>query len=281
MGSDAVSVLLDLVDAAASGNNEVAALLSLMEVADLRGGRGLAALTGNTELLRQSLAAANKEWATGTSLIDDYNRAMSSTKSQLAMLKNNITDAGITIGEALLPTINRLIQVAIPAIRMLAEAFKKLPKSTQMNIVAFAGLTLVLGPALMFFGQMLHAVTLVVLGLGKLAQVVIFAIGGIGKLGAALGAVGGFLSSWPVLILAAAVGVLKVLSMMGVDISGFFKGLASRAKTWGEKPGCQHCQRPAGRGCALYHQGDQHHRQPHRQLLRVALASQGGPAVHH
>lgn len=230
----AVQVLLDLVDAAANGENEVAALLALMEVADLRGGRGLAALAGNVDLLRTNLEKANSEWSHATSLIAEYERAMSSTKAQMGILKNNINDVGITLGDAILPVINEIIQVAVPAIQYLANAFKSLSKETQMQIVMFTALGLLAGPLLMFFGQMLHAVTLFVLGFGQITKIISMVIGAIGALGPVLGSVGSVLLSWPALIIGAIVAGLKVLSKLGVDIAGFFRDLGRRAMAWGE-----------------------------------------------
>jgi len=234
LGRDAVQVFLDILTAASQSNDQVLRMLTLMEIGDMRGGRGMAALAGNVQMLRDNLAAANNEWQRNLSLLVEYNRALTSTKSQLGMLKNNVTDLGITIGDALLPVINEIVQVAVPAIQMLAAAFKQLPKHTQLMVVGLTAAALLLGPVLMFLGQILHAVTLLFLGFGQFIRFLVFLTAGLGRLGGVIAGVGKLFLSWPGLVLAAAAGVLKALSMIGVNVAGFFKKLADKARSWGE-----------------------------------------------
>jgi len=233
-GKDSVGVLLDILDAASKSEDQVASLLGLMEIADMRGGRGLAALSSNVDLLKTSLRQARSEWETHTSLLEEYNIAMTSTKSQVAVLKNNVADAGIIIGDALLPPLRAIMQVAVPAIRMLADAFKKLDKPVQMQVIALAGLVVVLGPVLMFLGQMVHAATLIVMGFGQALRVISFFVGSLAKLGPIIAAVGSSAFAWPIAIIGAIALVMKALDSFGYDMAGYFRSLATKAKTWGE-----------------------------------------------
>jgi len=233
-GQDAAGVLLDILDAASRSEDQVGSMLNLLEVADMRGGRGLAALRSNVDLLRSSLSQARSEWEAHSSLLEEYNLAMTSTKSQIAVLKNNIADAGIIMGDALLPPLRAIMQVAVPAIRMLADAFKKLSQPVQVQVIALAGLVVILGPILMFLGQMVHAATLIVMGFGQALRVVSFFVAALGRLGPVIAAVGANFLTWPVLITGVIALILKLLDQMGYDIAGYFRRLAVRAKTWGE-----------------------------------------------
>jgi TP901 family phage tail tape measure protein len=234
LNEDAVQVMLDVADAASKEEDRTSALVQLNAMMNQRGGRAMAALASNTGLLKDVLAAANGEWATGNSLIDEYNRAMLSTKSQMGVLRNNLNDVGITLGDVVLPIINQIIQVAIPAIQMLGNAFKNLDKHTQLMIVAGAAIAIIAGPVLMLLGTLLHTITLINMGVGQGFRLVIALIGGFGKLGGVMLGVGRFFLSWPGLIIAGIFLALKVLTSFGVDVAGFFTDLAAKAQAWGE-----------------------------------------------
>lgn len=234
MNKDATGFFMDLVTAAEGGNDRVERLLTLMEVANIRGGRGLANFANNANLLRTNMANANAEWGRATSLMQEYERAMSSTKSQIQLLKNNINDAAITAGDAFLPIINQVIQVLVPVIRMASEAFKGLGKDQQLLFAGLAVGLVVIGPLLMFFGQLVHAVTLVTMGFGQLLRVVSFLMAGVGVLIPKIIALATAFVGWPGAVVLAGIGILKVLQGIGVDVAGFFTGIANRAVTWGE-----------------------------------------------
>lgn len=234
INEDAIGVFLDIASAASKSNNEAAALLTMVQMADTRGGRALAAIASNATLVENNMRAANQEWDKSTSLVTEYNRAMLSTKAQMQVLKNNVNDVAITVGDALLPTINQIIQVAVPAIQMLGAEFAKLTPKAKLIMVAFAGGILILGPILMFLGQITHAISLLLMGFMQILRLVPLFIGGFSRLLLmATGAVKFFLG-WPGLVVAGLVGALKVMSAFGVDVAGFFTDLANKAKTWGE-----------------------------------------------
>jgi len=238
INEDAVGVFVDIAKAAAGTSEKydqnAESLRALIDVADERGGRGLAALANNIQLLETNLATANSEFASGTSLVTEYYRAMDSTKSQMAILRNNVNDLGITIGDALLPVINQFIQVAVPAVRMLAEAFKNLSKTQQFMLIGSVALIAIAGPMLMFFGQIFHAITLLVMGFGQFMRVIPLVTRGLAALVPTLATGLKLLAGWPGVIIIGIVSVLKLLQKMGVDIAGVFRNIADTAKAWGE-----------------------------------------------
>jgi TP901 family phage tail tape measure protein len=235
INENAVQVFIDFAKAASESEDAASAFLAMMDVGNLRGGRAIAALSTNLERVQEILKMSRDEWENATSLMTEYERALTSTKSQLAMFRNNINDVGITMGETLLPIINELVQVLVPALRMLSDRFKALPKNTQLTVMAVIGLVMVLGPLVMFLGQILHAVALVAMGFGQLLKIVPMITGALQSLVVLLPGVARFFLGWPGLIIGAATLILKVLSRMGVDISGFFIGLIARFHAWGEK----------------------------------------------
>jgi phage-related protein len=86
----------------------------------------------------------------------------------------------------------------------------------------------------MFFGQIFHAITLVVMGFGQLVKVLPVVFGAFGKLSVVAGGALKLFMSWPMMAIMAVTALLKVLSKMGVDVAGFFTSLAASAVSWGE-----------------------------------------------
>jgi TP901 family phage tail tape measure protein len=241
INEDAVQVILDIADAAAAGSNEALALATMLEIGGVRGGRAMAAFASaasasgeEVNILRQNLAIANQEWEEAGSLAAEYELAMSSTASEMALLRNNINDVGITIGDAMLPTINQLIEILVPALRLFNEWFKSMDDGTKRMIILGAVGVVALGPALFMFGQLANAVSLVILGFGRLILLVPQALGAVAGLVKPILMVGKAFLSWPGMVLVAVVGIMKVLANAGVDIAGFFVDLGNRAKAWGE-----------------------------------------------
>lgn len=237
INEDAVQVYMDLamaLDAYSESGKNAEAIVTSMDVANIRGGRGLTALTQNIGLVGKTLNAANKEWNGATSLAREYNMAMESTKNQTQVLKNNISDVGITIGQYVLPYINKMIQIAIPAIQKLGDSFSKLSEKGKITALAIMGLLVVGGPLVMLFGQLFHGVILIALGMLMLARSMATGIALVGRFVLAITKVGKFLLGWPGIILGATVAILKILTSMGVDVAGFFMRLGQAAVDWGE-----------------------------------------------
>ena len=232
---DAVQVINDIVMAAEAGNSAALKLADSLEIGGVRGGRAIVALANNTALLNRNLAASKREWDSGTSLIQEYELAMTSTKNQMALLRNNINDVGITIGDALLPTINQLIMIIVPAIRMFNEWMRTLDDSKKRMIVLGAIGAIALGPLLFMLGQVINSLSLMWLGFGRLLLLIPNLYTVFVSLLKPILLFGKIVLGWPGLIVVAVAGILKVLSKMGADVAGFFIDLGERAVAWGER----------------------------------------------
>jgi len=232
---DAFGVIIDLTKAMADGESKAVALGEAMEIGGLRGGRGLAGLSGNIATLSDNLALAENQWNNSTSLMKEYELAMTSTKNQMGLLKNNINDVGITLGDALLPTINQIIQVLVPALRLFNEWFKSLDGGTKRMIVLGAVGAVALGPALFMFGQLANALSLVILGFGRIIMLIPTAIGSVLGLLKPILMVGQAFLSWPGLVAAAIAGIIAYFVIGAENIAAFFTDLAEKATAWGER----------------------------------------------
>jgi TP901 family phage tail tape measure protein len=219
-------------------------------------------LAGNTKGLADALKTAREEFERGNSLFEEYDKALLTTESHMKILRNNINDAAITVGDAFLPVLNRLVEYAIPGIQMLAAAFKSLSWETKVLVVAVPLIATVLAPLIFIVAQLAHGFGMLFMGFqtfGVLAKNVGMSIFGVGKAlfslfnffklaaaggSVAVGVLGGGLAPALLTVAAAIAGVvaggallvaaLRSLQSRGVDVAGFFMGLAERARSWGE-----------------------------------------------
>src|SRR5690606_23160925 len=74
--------------------------------------------------------------------------------SQMAMLKNQIVDIAIQIGEILIPIIRDVIEAIQPWI----QKFSELDEGTMKTILAIAGVAAAIGPLLIIVGQITTAI---------------------------------------------------------------------------------------------------------------------------
>lgn len=81
------------------------AVLSALGFNDVRITRTLLGLAGNTDNLSASLDTAADGWEKNTALTAEAEKRFATTKSQIALVKNNLRDAAFVIGDELLPVV--------------------------------------------------------------------------------------------------------------------------------------------------------------------------------
>jgi TP901 family phage tail tape measure protein len=105
---DAAGALLAFVEGLgrlkSQGINTAAALEDL-GLKETRVRDALLRAAGAGDLFRESLERGTKAWAENTALTAEASKRYETTASQIQILKNNIADMGLTLGEALLPGI--------------------------------------------------------------------------------------------------------------------------------------------------------------------------------
>lgn len=94
-----------------------------MGMKDLRVADTLRRLSLNAEGVAEAMATGNKAFEENTALAAEAAQRYATTEAQLAMMKNQIVDAGIEIGAALLPA----LRAAATTVTGLIDAFKALP----------------------------------------------------------------------------------------------------------------------------------------------------------
>jgi len=241
INEDAVQVLTDLVHAASMGDERAQALFATIEAGGIRGGKAWAAMAGGIDTFDRALAVANDEVASGMSLWYEYQAALLSTENQLKVLRNNVSEIALVLGDTLLPVINEIVQMTIPAIRWLAEEFKRLSPEVKKAILVVALLLGVAGPLILFLSQIGFGIAMVMMSFGRALQVIGSLSMGFIKLGGAIvgitGSIGGLLTAGNLMVTGLVAGIaFLVLRFTGLGkiLSDFFINLGERAKAWGE-----------------------------------------------
>jgi TP901 family phage tail tape measure protein len=68
-------------------------------------------LAGNSDGLAKSLALGNKAWAENSALMNEANKRYETSASKIQIARNQITDAAIDIGGALLPALSKGVEL--------------------------------------------------------------------------------------------------------------------------------------------------------------------------
>ena len=79
--------------------------LGFENIRDLQALQKLAGPQG-IQLLNDALERSNKAWGENTALLDEFEKKAGTTASQLEVTKNNLIEAGRSVGEVLLPAVN-------------------------------------------------------------------------------------------------------------------------------------------------------------------------------
>jgi hypothetical protein len=86
--------------------------------------RSFLSLSNNSDILTSSLELANNEFENGNALAKEAEQRFATTASRIQLLKNQVRDIGITIGDTLLPAFNNALAAASD---FALEFGKKLP----------------------------------------------------------------------------------------------------------------------------------------------------------
>lgn len=128
------------VEALGKAGDKAFDILDKLELGDQRLIRGFLSAAGAGDLLRRSIETGNEAFAENTALTAEAEKRYSTTAAQLQILKNNITDVGISIGNTILPALNSSAEGAtalLNAVKPVAPAFEQLARAAP---IAAAGL---------------------------------------------------------------------------------------------------------------------------------------------
>lgn len=95
-------------------------------------------------------------------------RAAAGAKNSFENFRDELFRAAATVGEVLLPSLTRLVEVAGPVITALANAFAALPQPLQVLVIGLGGLFAAFGPIAFVVGQLTTGVGRLLVGFAQL-----------------------------------------------------------------------------------------------------------------
>lgn len=128
-------------------------VLDDMGITEIRLRDALLRTAGAGDLLAESIAIGTQAWAENTALTTEAEQRYETTASQLKILRNRLVDAGIALGDNLLPVLKDSIVPALEKLigflGRLVEWFGNLSPGIQTAAFVLVGLVAAIGPLLM------------------------------------------------------------------------------------------------------------------------------------
>lgn len=194
---DAAGAIVDFIEGLGkmkeNGENVVPVLKEL-GLNEIRVRDALLRASGAGDLFRESLELGSKAWKENSALNKEAAERYKTTASQMKILWNRIKDVGLTLGEALIPSLIKVMDYIKPFIDQiagLAKQFSELPPGVQTAAFAFVALVAAMGPILMMVGDIVAAVGGMISIFGMASTAMAGAGGAAGVFSGALAAITG------------------------------------------------------------------------------------------
>lgn len=178
---DASGALLNFIDGLKTGIEQGRVTKDMLNEVGLGGVRAIDIIGRLGEAqgrFATNLETAAKAWAESIALQEEAEKRFATISSQIQLLKNSLTDLGITLFDLVKDDLREFIQ----NIRDLIARFKDLPQSIQKNILKFVAFATALGPILIGVGFLIKAfgvLATIIAALGTPLGAVVLAVGAI------------------------------------------------------------------------------------------------------
>ena len=191
---DATNAFIDFVGGLSTSGEDMNVVLQDLGIKELRQSDALRRLAGNTDLVRDAVSLANKEWQNGTALSNEVANKNDSMASKFEMLKNKVTAVLEKIGKPLVDAITDAIDAAEPFLEKIgdmAQAFSDMDQGQQRAILGVGAFAAAFGPALMGVGGFVKGLGDLGTDMKKAAETYTMISGKIGGIGTAISEAGG------------------------------------------------------------------------------------------
>lgn len=152
--SDATGALMEFIkglDNTKRNGKSATAVLSDMGIEEVRLTDALKRASGASGVFEKALTIGNKAWKENNALVNEAKQRYGTTESSLKMMRNQIDNASITIGNAFLPVIRDATQF----LGGIAEKFNNLDPNVKKVIITVGLITLGIGLLLLIGGGLL------------------------------------------------------------------------------------------------------------------------------
>lgn len=141
---DASGTFKDFVDGLSKSKDLVGTLknLGFDNIRDLQALQKLAGPQG-IQLLNDALQRSNNAWSENTALVNEFENKAGTTASQIQVMKNNLVEAGRSLGETFLPTINN----GVTDIKNFAQGISKMSDGQKQALITTGKWVIGLGAA--------------------------------------------------------------------------------------------------------------------------------------
>ena len=142
--NDASGTFKDFVDGLSKSKDLVGTLknLGFDNIRDLQALQKLAGPQG-VQLLNDALQRSNNAWSENTALVNEFKNKAGTTASQIQVMKNNLVEAGRSLGETFLPTINN----GVTDIKNFAQGISKMSDGQKQALITTGKWVIGLGAA--------------------------------------------------------------------------------------------------------------------------------------
>ena len=133
----AISMFISGLGELSDSGQSTTAVFEELSLTDQRLMRALLSTAGAGELLNEQLAMGSDAWAENTALAAEAEQRYQTTAAQLEVMKNNVVDLAIGLGDAMLPA----VRAVAGATGDLASGFASMPSELQGVAAATVGVT--------------------------------------------------------------------------------------------------------------------------------------------
>ncbi|MCR4883527.1 MAG: phage tail tape measure protein [Clostridiales bacterium] len=230
--SDPIMVFQRFIESLAQMNEEgisSVAVLDEIGISEIRLRDTMLRAVNATELFANAQEMAESAWSENTALAQKAGVRYGTTASKLTNLKNKAVLFAQTLGNDLMPTLERIME----GVSGFIDKLNNMDSSERQQIIRIAAIAASVGPLLLIFGKLTKTIGIISKGIGTFATAV----------GAAGGGFSGFMSvlaSSPAVWLAVAAAVIAGTIALVDYVSGAraareaLKGLEETAKNWKE-----------------------------------------------
>lgn len=201
-------------------SRELAVLLDDLKIGTQESIKVIGALGSQTERFKYLQSGTNKEFALGTSLLNEYNTKNSTTVAELSKLNNNLYIVGQTIGNEVKSRLDSLLVTMGPFIQRIIE-FAENNKGLVATLLIVGGVIAVLGTVLLGVGIIIASFGAILTGVTAIA----------GFFSLSIMALLGWIAIIPIAI-AAVIAVGWLLYSNWDMIGNWFKQLWTDMMTW-------------------------------------------------
>lgn len=168
---DAVSALGSFIsglnDTERNGKSAIS-ILDEMGLTEVRLSNTVLSLSNAHELMGEAIDLANDAWDENTALTNEAEQRYATTESKIGMLKNQVTNLAIGIGQSLLP----IIRDILTKVGEWINKFNNLDDGTKKIVTIILALVAGLAPVLITVGKLISSVKQIISIIGTLKNII-------------------------------------------------------------------------------------------------------------